>query len=448
MTAVADPLDVHIPKGARPHARTPDRSGSSRSFFQALNSIDMSDRAGLASSDFHNHGTGHPMATRRHHSFGNIDSDGDDSPDAAATIQRIMSEGLDGKRAHKKGFSFHNTTPYSADVKVNKPPKNGHSFHDASHTKRSSTKETTSFHTASSGTADTIDVDQHLPQSSPEKKSGKVAPSPIPAFPFPTSKVGGRSNRPIERRPIERKLPVEDVPEKETPEDRPGHNPSSTMQVIDLLWHDLRGIQGTYSGQINSWIQPHGFGSLVLVDGTTITCKWYNGTPLDRRRSDGGCQEQEGKFRRSTRRSSDGTHDKRHRVVLDESTRTSESDAEYKKCVSEPIPPPKPLSRRPTYQLGDTPQCSSHMVIPKSMKGAIENANSLNIHEFAFVLRSNGDWCYAIVAKKNPPSETQEDGVTVKNYDDANILFVTDTRGSTKCIKMKHWGKLIRLVNL
>jgi hypothetical protein len=83
------------------------------------------------------------------------------------------------------------------------------------------------------------------------------------------------------------------------------------------------------------------------------------------------------------------------------------------------------------------------------MKHAVENANSLKTHDFAFGLRSNGDWCYAIVAKKNAPSESRgQGGEVVTNYEDATIIFVTDTRGSTKCIKMKHWGKMVRLVNL
>jgi len=56
----------------------------------------------------------------------------------------------------------------------------------------------------------------------------------------------------------------------------------------------------------------------------------------------------------------------------------------------------------------------------------------LQLHDFAFVLRSDGiSWTYAIVADRQPDS----------------ILFVTDTEGSTKVISKKRWRVSILFVN-
>ena len=346
----------------------------------------------------------------------------------------------------KKGASFHSTSSTM---------KRGGSFH-ITHSTRA---KGGSFHSTPS-TA----FSKSREASPVEPQKAEMAVPKVPQLPMPVSKGKSNSNRPIERRRPKQRPPLESTLETEAhlqnyeePQDELNQDTKNTMQVLDLLWRDLRGVEGKYSGQINSWIQPHGFGSLVLVDGTTITCKWFNGTPLDRRRSDSGCHRKESLRRSSTsRRSSEGNEERHHRAVLDESSRTarnSSDEFDYKKSVSEPAIPSstkaKQLSRRHTYQLGDAPLSSKHMVVPSSMRHAIENANSLKTHDFAFVLRSNGDWCYAIVAKKNAPSESRDQGgEVVTNYEDANIIFVTDTRGSTKCIKMKHWGKMVRLVNL
>ena len=41
------------------------------------------------------------------------------------------------------------------------------------------------------------------------------------------------------------------------------------------------------------------------------------------------------------------------------------------------------------------------MMIPKTVIEALQNASTLNALDFAFVLRSNGSWTYAIVAERS-----------------------------------------------
>ncbi|KAL3787533.1 hypothetical protein HJC23_013742 [Cyclotella cryptica] len=152
-------------------------------------------------------------------------------------------------------------------------------------------------------------------------------------------------------------------------------------RVISLPWTD-----GKYTGQVNQLIQPHGIGWIQYRDGTVLTATWCNGLPM------------------------------RPASVQDVTQVT-------------------PLSQRPReLTLGDiaTPQ---DMHIEPNPQKAHENAASLRLHSFAFILRSNGDWTYAILTNR-----------PVESGPEASIRFVLDTEGRTKILKSKYWSKCIRLV--
>ncbi len=70
-----------------------------------------------------------------------------------------------------------------------------------------------------------------------------------------------------------------------------------------------------------------------------------------------------------------------------------------------------------------------------SLQAARDAAASLPVHSFAFVLRSNGVWTYAIVADR-----------PVLQGPEASIRFVLNKGGSTKIVKRKYWGRYIQLV--
>jgi hypothetical protein len=76
------------------------------------------------------------------------------------------------------------------------------------------------------------------------------------------------------------------------------------------------------------------------------------------------------------------------------------------------------------------------MMIPKTVIEALQNASTLNALDFAFVLRSNGSWTYAIVAER---SFHKGLGLVLR--------FVLDKKGTTKTLKRKYWEKGVRLVN-
>ena len=166
-------------------------------------------------------------------------------------------------------------------------------------------------------------------------------------------------------------------------------------QVIRLPWTDSRGIDGYYTGEINALAQPHGMGILRFGDGTVISAKWCNGMPL-----------------RPTR------------------------EADFAPLSIKPPFPEKQQTLAPSraLKLGDV-GTRQDMCIEHDLKKAHANAASLQIHSFAFICRSNGEWTYAIVANR-----------PIESGPEATIRFVVDEKGNTKIIQCKYWSTRIRLV--
>lgn len=154
------------------------------------------------------------------------------------------------------------------------------------------------------------------------------------------------------------------------------------IHIINLPWADMRGSEAKYTGEVNPLMQPHGFGFLVYKDGSIFTSIWCNGMP-----------------------SKPSAHD--HSMAFEE-------------------------TRRRVLDLGDV--AHRNELQHPSPECAFEE-HCFPVHSFAFVLRSDGHWTYAIVANRPVPSGPG-----------ASIRFVVDKRGSTKILKRRHWGKYIRLV--
>jgi hypothetical protein len=95
----------------------------------------------------------------------------------------------------------------------------------------------------------------------------------------------------------------------------------------------------------------------------------------------------------------------------------------------------------PGYSLGDNPSNNQHMVTPSSHKDGIEYASTLQPLDFAFILRSNGTWTYAVVC------DILNCNITNNNNNKSSIKFVVDRQGCTRTIPKKYWGKYICLIN-
>jgi hypothetical protein len=158
--------------------------------------------------------------------------------------------------------------------------------------------------------------------------------------------------------------------------------------VILLRWSDAKGREAEYTGQVNEFIRPNGLGCLVYKDGTAFTSIWSNGTPVG----------------------------------------LSSYQAKPQLASSMPQDPHG-------FKLGDVAR-PQDMHIDPNPQMAHDRAASLRLNSFAFVLRSTGDWTYAIVSDGSNQSGPE-----------ASIKFVVDTRGRTKTIKARHWSRYIRLVN-
>mmetsp|Transcript_32516 Transcript_32516/g.68358 ORF Transcript_32516/g.68358 Transcript_32516/m.68358 type:complete len:746 (+) Transcript_32516:159-2396(+) len=196
--------------------------------------------------------------------------------------------------------------------------------------------------------------------------------------------------------------------EEANPQDTQQQTHRPTTRVICLPWTDHRGIQGEYTGEVNSAIQPNGIGTFTTNgDGSSFSCTWRNGMLVHSVKVP----------------SSPGTH------TSGQSGSSNSDGDETKYSSTQSIKYPMSTTTSiPGYQLGHPAKHRSHMQIAK-------NASSLKTLDFAFVLRSNGEWTYSIVADK-PLSDVGP-----------LIRFVLDNKGNTKTIRKKYWEKGIRLVN-
>lgn len=186
-----------------------------------------------------------------------------------------------------------------------------------------------------------------------------------------------------------------------------------------MPWRDHHGILGQYTGQVNADMKPHGPGALVYKDGSAETSIWHNGLP-------GEFWTPEFKrvvpevevIKKKSRQKKNKQLAKSNQVAPSTSTQSQQATS----IASN--------SRASTYlphlDLGDAG--SPQDMIPDSFESSID---SLQIHDFAFILRSDNQWTYAIIAER--PKDT--------------IRFVVDESGSAKFLSRKKWNDHIRLVN-
>jgi len=178
---------------------------------------------------------------------------------------------------------------------------------------------------------------------------------------------------------------------------------SKRKVVSRLSWRDHRGVLGKYTGEVNDRKQPHGNGALIYEDGYANTSVWKDGIPV-KFWMPGGTkmkrQEQTSRSSSSKNATNVGDHNSTFLPHLDlGDVGTTKDMNTFESILSKPI--------------------------------ALERMNCLRVHDFAFILRSHGQWTYAIIADKQ---------------DDA-IRFVMNANGDTKVLSRKRWYSSIRLVN-
>ena len=179
-----------------------------------------------------------------------------------------------------------------------------------------------------------------------------------------------------------------------------------------MPWTDHKGKGGEYSGEVNRLMQPHGRGVLKYKDGTKLEVEevtWVNGTPLE---VDRPCASE-------AKPAIEGSNKKSRQSRRRSSTQSQQ--------------PPINL---PGFHLGDVAS-PSDMVIEGDSKKALKNIKTLKVHDFAFVLRSDGiSWTYAAVAN-----------FYAKRGKISSMRFLVDEMGSSKTIEKEDWAECIRMVN-
>lgn len=215
---------------------------------------------------------------------------------------------------------------------------------------------------------------------------------------------------------------------------RPDPPSKPNTKVIDLPWVDHLGKKGQYVGEVNELIHPHGYGSLIYSNGKTMKSFWKNGMPT-----------------RDDIHPKDDMHpslvEKGSALSCGKTNNPIRSPSHHKELFEEidhktssfPELPFQPKSKKmilPDFNLGDMGR-PEDMITETNPSKALQNIYSLEIHAFAWVLRTSGLWTYSIIAD-----------FPVKSGKHASIRFVMDKEGSTKTLDVKNWTKSIRLVNM
>ena len=209
---------------------------------------------------------------------------------------------------------------------------------------------------------------------------------------------------------------------------------SRRSQVVNCLpWKDHKNIIGKYTGEVctdehTGELMPHGSGALVYEDGGFRICVWKNGSPVQVWKHNEDIKHHQ---------HSTATHKKCHahkkvakspqREVVDPQYRFHPEHTTQGVCTS-----PRSSTSIDTYlhhlNIGDV--ASSQDMIHGACYTS-SDYSSLHVHDFAFILRSNGSYTYAIIAGRS----------------DDSIVFVVDTSGSTKTLNSRHWSQCVRFVN-
>ena len=77
------------------------------------------------------------------------------------------------------------------------------------------------------------------------------------------------------------------------------------------------------------------------------------------------------------------------------------------------------------------------MILESTPGRALEAVRSLNLHDFAFVRRSDGSFSYAMVVHRGRDS---------KRTDEECLAFAISGGGSLKIVRQKSWGDVVRRV--
>ena len=128
----------------------------------------------------------------------------------------------------------------------------------------------------------------------------------------------------------------------------------------------------------------------------------------------------------------------------DTNTRSCENDRKVKESLAfmGASTPTQNKGFRRDYTLGETIRHSSHKIIHSTPDKAVRAVESLQNQDFAFIKRSDGTYCYAILAQRTRISTERNKGDS-----DEIMVFVVNESGSTKLLRKSRWRDSVCLVS-
>lgn len=261
-------------------------------------------------------------------------------------------------------------------------------------------------------------------------------------------------------------------------DDEGDSHPETTklMQVTNLRWQNITsGVNGRYDGTVNQNMRPHGRGRFTSDSGQgSFEGRWEDGvvTSLDTNNNEASAAAAASSSNNNiaaAAASIPSATNNNDTLKRRRSAYTSSSDA--MSCVTrmnsssfnmadypdaQPYPnngqdtntttstggggggggggaPPQQQQQLQYYCLGETQRSSQHSIQSSSIEDIIQSVYALQISDFAFVRRSNGEWSFCQLVERN----NNEEGEDV-------MTFVVNEVGHRKSLRPERWVKMVR----
>ncbi|KAK1747105.1 hypothetical protein QTG54_002449 [Skeletonema marinoi] len=223
---------------------------------------------------------------------------------------------------------------------------------------------------------------------------------------------------------------------------------TQSIQVVNLKWQDISsGHKGRYSGSVNQHMRPHGYGKFTYDQGPSLEGEWDNGVlfevkaPAAVAADAAGVGNRRHIRRHSSKSSAASIHSQSQRnegmsyatSIHPSSFRLSDYPNEMQQHQQLDGGQSREDSPVQYYCLGETIRSPQHMVQMASVEDTIQSVYTLQVSDFAFVMRSTGDWSFCQLIERED-NDAGEDIMT----------FCVNEVGHRKNLRPARWVKMVR----
>jgi hypothetical protein len=250
------------------------------------------------------------------------------------------------------------------------------------------------------------------------------------------------------------------------------HPEKKLMQVTNLRWQDVTsGVNGRYDGTVNQNMRPHGRGRFTSDSGQgSFEGRWEDGvvTSLDTNNNEASAASSSNNNNIAAAAAAAAIPSATNNNDTLKRRRSAYTSSDAMSCVTRmnsssfnmadyPDAQPYPNNGQDTnttrstggggggggggapqqqlqyYCLGETQRSSQHSIQSSSIEDIIQSVYALQISDFAFVRRSNGEWSFCQLVERN----NNEEGEDV-------MTFVVNEVGHRKSLRPERWVKMVR----